>query len=258
MKSRNRVPFLIGFILFFTHTFAYETTERHTLGATDFTTRVGFDVKRKLYKNFSLTWFEECRFKSFSSRFDRLYSMLSFNYAVNKYFKTAIGYTYILVYNEDSSLGHRHRLHVDLIGTYAVGRWNFSLRERPELSIRMGAFDALTLANPSWDLRSRLSVEYAARRAPLKPYLAFELFNTLNAPKLAKGNYINRVRSEVGLKWRVAKAHSIKFYYFFDVENTRNITIDYNDAGNEINSVLLDYIRRYKHILGIAYTFDWK
>ena len=163
-----------------------------------------------------------------------------------------------MVYNENTSLGHRHRLNVDLLGSYAVGRWSFSLRERPELSIRMGAFDALTLTNPSWELRSRLSVEYAAWRVPLTPFLACELFNTLNAPKLAKGNYINRVRSEVGLKWRVAEAHSLKFYYFFDVENTRHITIDYNDAGNEINSVLLDYIRRYKHILGIAYTFDWK
>lgn len=255
MKFRIKFTLLIISLLFSSSLFAYEMREQKADESSDFTTRVGFDIKRKLYKDFSLTWAEEVRFKTFSSKFDRLYSSLSFNYSVNKYFKTALGYTYMLI-GSSNTLNHRHRLHLDVEGSYSVKQWKFSLRERPEFLVKIGSFDPLKTSNPSWELRSRITAEYSVRNKPLRPRLAFELFNTLNAPRFAKGNYISRIRNEVGLKWSVADLHTLNFYYRFDVDNARNISVDY--IADVVNIVNLEYKRTYKHILGVAYTFDWR
>ncbi len=256
MKSIRKKIILLAFLSSFVPSFAYEINEHRAETNSDFTTRIGFDIKRKIYKGFSLTFSEEARFKTNSSKFDRLYSILSFDYKVNNYFKTGIGYTYMLINNGNKEFNHRHRINLDLVASYSVNQWNFSLRERPELFVRMGEVNPLKVANPTIDLRSRIMVEYSIRNKPLKPRLAFEIFNTLNAPKFAKGNYITRYRTEVGLKWEMVDYHVLNIYYRFDIDNARDISIDY--VANNIDCVDLTYKRSYKHILGIAYTFDWK
>ncbi len=229
--------------------FATNLQEVTSEPSSDFTTRFGVDIKKSLCKGLSLTWSEEARFKQNSAKFDRLYSGLALSYSVCDYFKLAAGYNYILVLNNNKSYQHRHRVHVDFTGCYGVGQWQFSLRERPMLTQRMGAVNKQTTANPYLELRSRVLAEYSCTNAPLKPFVSFELFNTLNAPKLARGNYVSRLRSEVGLKWTVVAQHTLNLYYRFDVDYSRDI---------DLENAVLEYGQGYKHILGLAYTFDWK
>ena len=135
---------------------------------TDFTTRVGFEVNRDLYRGLSLSWEEEARFKNLSTEFDRLYSTLNLGYRVNDYFKVGAGYTLALIWhdgkkktNYEKYLDVRHRINLDFIGNYRIGAWKFTLRERPVVTIRTDDPDLLEKANPQWSLRSKLMAEYS-------------------------------------------------------------------------------------------------
>ncbi len=94
-----------------------------------------------------------------------------------------------------------------------------------------------------------------AVESPFKPQIGT---NTLNAPDYANGNYINRIRTNLGLKWRLDSRSSVDFYYRFDVGTNRDINIDYKKDDVTIKAVYVTNERDYTHILGVAYTFDWK
>ena len=232
---------------------------------TDLTTRLGFEINCELYRGLSLTWEEEIRFKSLSTQFDRLYSCLSLDYRVNDYFKVGVGYTFMLIWhdgkkktNYEKYIDLRHRVNLDLIGNYRVGQWKFTLRERPLLTIRTDNPDLLEKANPNWSLRSKLLAEYSIMGKPLKPYASIEIANTLNAPQYAKGNYVERIRSNLGMKWRINDRNSFDLYYNFDVGMGRDINIDYKADDVTIKAVYLTREREYTHTIGVAYIFDWK
>jgi len=232
---------------------------------TDMTKRIGFEVNRVVSNGLSLTWEEEARFKNLSTEFDRLYSSLSLGYRVNTYFKIGAGYTLALIWHDgkkktdyEKYLDIRHRINLDLIGNYRIGAWKFTLRERPVMVIRTDDPDLLEKSNPQWRLRSKVMAEYRIFGKPLKPYIACELSNTLNTPVYANGNYIDRIRTNLGLKWRIDKRSSFDFYYRFDVGTNRDINIDYKKDDVTIKAVYLTYERDYTHILGVAYAFDWK
>ncbi|MBO5850321.1 MAG: DUF2490 domain-containing protein [Paludibacteraceae bacterium] len=195
----------------------------------DLSGRFGLHINGELYKGLSLKWSEEARLKQLSTRFDQLHSILSLNYKVNNYFKTGIAYTLILT----DKLATKHRGHLDLIGNYKIDRWQLSLRERPEF----------TLSNKNdtkWILRSKLQLDYSAKTAPITPSLSFELTNTLND---AQKQYIEKLRTELNLKWKINKLNQFDFYYRFDI----NFNPPYSD------DIL---IKKYTHIIGIFYTLN--
>ena len=260
----KKVLLITGISLLSVTTIAQTRIESDTT-QTDMTTRIGFEVNRDLYRGLSLSWEEEARFKNLSTEFDRLYSTLNLGYRINDYFKVGAGYTLALIWhdgkkntNYEKYLDVRHRINLDLIGNYRVGAWKFTLRERPVVTIRTDDPDLLEKANPQWSLRSKLMAEYSIFGKPLKPYAACELSNTLNAPDYANGNYINRIRTNLGLKWRLDSRSSVDFYYRFDVGTNRDINIDYKKDDVTIKAVYVTNERDYTHILGVAYTFDWK
>ncbi|MGN0187082.1 MAG: DUF2490 domain-containing protein [Paludibacteraceae bacterium] len=229
----------------------------------DFSTRIGFDIGGVLYRNLSLKWEEEARFKTLSTTFDRLYSTLSLSYKVNPYFKTAIGYSFHLIHHDGKKSTNyekywlmRHRIYMDLTGSYHYNQWQFSLRERPMMTYRTDNPDLNEKANPHWQLRSKFMAEYTCISQPLKPYISVELSNTLNAPKFA-GNYIDALRGAIGLKWRIDRRDALNFYYRIDCNWTRDIDVKYADNDIDIVRIKLTHKTALTHILSIAYSFDW-
>ncbi len=225
--------------------------------ASDFQVRTGIQIEKTWKKTFQLSLEEEARFKSCVTEFDKLYSTLSFDYKPIKYFKTGIGYSFILINHDGKKstdyqkyLDMRHRAFISIEGSYTVNDWKFSLRERPILTIRTDSVNPLEKAPYRWDLRSRIMAEYKWFGKPLKSYLAVEVSNTLNAPDLADGNYINKVRTTLGVKYKISAHHSFDFFYRFDANFNKDINIKKSGNVNVTNE------QEFNHIIGVFYNFS--
>ncbi len=232
---------------------------------TDVTSRVGFSVDKPFGKGYSWVWEEEMRFKENSGTLDRIYSEISLYYRFNEYAKMGGGYNFMSIWHDGKKKSGyekywdlRHRAKIDLVGNYEYLQWKFTLRERGQVTVRTDDPNLLEKSNPEYILRSKFGVEYAFFNKPLKPYYEIEVCNTLNAPDYAGGNYINSIRNQVGLKWRLDRRNSLEFYYRFDIDTNKDVEIDYKKDKETIKAVYLTNEREYMHILGVAYKFDWR
>ena len=204
--------------------------------------------------------------------FNKSYTTLSFSYKHPQfnYLKADAGYTLKLVKKDSTDVNKimKHRVFFGLTGSYRYDRWSFSLRERVMTEIRMGDSDLHTATGcyehnkADWYLRSKIGVAYHAVSKPLKPYIWCEVVNTLNANELQRyysGNnpsnggrqYIRRVRTAVGVVWRLTKRSSLDFYYRFNYGYDRDINVKPNSQ-----KVILTEERGYQHAIGIAYSFN--
>lgn len=244
--SQNEVP-------------VYETDTTQT----DFRMRFGFDLKFKLWRGLSLSIEEDARLKNYLSGFDRSYTSATLAYRFNPYFKLGAGYTFMAIWHDGKKSTKyekywdcRQRVNLDIVGNISYMNWKFTLRERPLATFRTLSYDSGEKVSPEFMLRSKFEVEYTMRTAPLKPYFAAELSNTLNVPKYVERNYIDRIRLNLGIKWRLNKSNSIDFYYRFDIGNDKDVNIDYKKDDVTIKKVDIVNEHDYTHIIGIFYNFE--
>ena len=226
--------------------------ERRTVHENDFRARISFALTKQLGKRTSITWDEELRLKENWSELDRIYTAFNFAYDVRPWFKAAAFYT--LIANDrggDRSMEMRHRFYLELTAGYKTGAWTFSLRERPQATIHTAHVDPNVAAETVWVLRHRVMAEYTIARTGFKPYAFVELTQTLNAP-LSVGNYLEKVRSSLGVKYSFTERSSFELYYRFDYKITDEPSFD--DFG------AVDYIvseRGSHHIIGLEYGYKF-
>ena len=244
--------------------------------------RVGADFTKKWRNGLALHFGEDLRFDMFDmtdgvnagASFNKSYTNLSLTYKNPhfKYIKVGVGYTLKIMGNKDWADVNkwlRHRAHIGISGHYKYEQWSFDLRERLQTEIRMGSIDQ-HIATGYYEhnradlyLRSKLEVAYHAMSKPLKPYIWCELVNTLNANPLQqkyKDNdptntghqYIRRVRTSIGVEWRLTQRSSLDFYYRFNYGYDRDVTVKANSQ-----KLLLTEETSYQHAIGIAYNFGW-
>ena len=113
----------------------------------------------------------------------------------------------------------------------------------------------------NWYLRSKIQVAYHAVSKPVKPYVWCELVNTLNANPLqqyyasnntsnAGHQYIRRVRTGIGVVWRLDRRNSLDFYYRFNYGYERDVNVKAKKQ-----TIHLTEEREFVHAIGIAYHF---
>ena len=204
-------------------------------------------------------------------RFGKSYTTLSLSYKHPRfpYLKGDVGYTLKLINKDTLDVREfmRHRVFFGITGSYRYENWSFSLRERVQTEIRMDDLDQHTATGyyednrANWYLRSRIKVTYHAVSKPVKPYLWVELVNTLNANPLqqyyasnntanAGQQYIRRVRTGIGVVWRLNRRNSLDFYYRFNYGYERDINVK-----PKKQTIHLSEEREYVHAIGIAYHF---
>lgn len=234
-----------------------QTLIETTTSASDLQLRAGIQLKKTWRKTFCLEWEEEARMKYYITNFDRLHSTLAFTYNPIQYFNAKLGYTFILINHDGKKSTNyvkywdmRHRLYTDFKASYSFNDWKLSLRERPLVTIRTDSINSAEKARYEWNLRSQLMVEYKWFGKPLKPYLSIEVSNTLNAPELANGNYIDNVRTTLGIKYKINTHHSFNFFYRFDADYNRDINIKKNGNVNLIHE------QEFNHIIGVFYNIN--
>lgn len=240
--------------------------ERRDTSMSDFRTRIVAEVEKSLVKNkLSISLEEEARLMSNCTRFDKLYSTLTLNYTPCKWFKMSPEYSLIANYGNDNEWSLRHRAALNLTGKLPVGRWEFSLRERPQVSIRTDSLNVHEKLKAAFVLRSRAQVQYSFFKVPLKLYAFVEMSNTLNTPETFTGltgkdseeitfklkNHISKMRYSVGAQYRFDKNNYLELYYRLDDG------VDYDIHITRNKGYLRDITREsyMNHILGVAYKF---
>lgn len=223
-------------------------------------------VKFEIAKWFELGVNESARFRFGQSV--KSYTHVNLDFPINQYF--GMGADYIFIYrHKDDKNRIKHR-----VGAYAEvhfhpGRWRISLKERPYLTMRFDSINSAEKNKFDWRLRSKLSVQYNVPGKPVKPYLSFTLDNTLNAKSITgkitdednnsvtyydfKGNYVSKLRPQIGVKYTPARNHHLNFYYMFDADFARDYNITHKDSKLEVTRQ-----RDFMHVIGVAYTFDIK
>lgn len=231
------------------------SAQTHTTETSDFTMRFGASIEKTFARDFALTWSEEVRTRNASSDLDRIYSALGLSYQPAPWVKVAATYTFMALRTAgDSGTGWdlRNRLETDLTLQHRIGEhWKVSLRERIRTIWRTEAVDPLEKADPECLLRSRLMAEYTPPQSVLSPFAYVELSNTLNAPALA-GNYVNKVRTSIGVTIELTPRSAIECYYRFDY-NLENQVDAYPDGTLR----QLTRKKQFNHIIGIFYGLSF-
>lgn len=273
----------------------------------DFRGRIGAEVDYKLVSGLHVSVSEEARFADNFTSFDRFMTSAYMSYKPIKYLKFGVGYTFMSMLDCDLIEGSdyelkgkmiekkdgqmydqywdlRHRAFADVTGMYKVDGWSFSLRERYQITARIGDFNEFQSPKLERVLRSRAKVSYGFRSVPLEPYVAFEarlLFNGINTDSLARTNaeaqvegyeakfdqkYFNRYRSQVGLEYKLNSHHAFDFYVLGDY--WKETKADTNQSGKlKKFNVLEDgrYVtyeaiyhkKGFNTSIGIAYQFSF-
>lgn len=225
--------------------------ERRTTHDDDFRARFSFALTKRLGQRHAITLDEELRLKENWSQLDRIYTTLSYAYDVRPWLKTAVFYALIASdRGTGRSMEMRHRFYLELTASCKTGAWRFSLRERPQTTLRTAQVDPAVTARSAWVLRHRVQAEYTVSGTGFKPYAFVELTQTLNAPTV--GNYLEKVRSSLGVKYAFDKRSSLECYYRFDYKITDKPIFDDFQRVDYISSE-----RGCHHIVGLEYGYKF-
>ena len=132
------------------------------------------------------------------------------SYRFNQYIKVGASYNYIRFNHDKKGWEERHRYMGYLTGSYKYNRLKFSLRERFQSTYRVGVKETDKRANPKFILRSKFEIDYNIRKSPFEPFIAAEMYNTLNDPRK---DYIDRLRYEAGTLYKLNKKNSLSVSY---------------------------------------------
>lgn len=237
--------------------------------------RASVEGNYKIAKGVHLYAEEEFRFQG--SAFDNMRTTLGFTYKPFKALKMGVGYT--LINSKKASTGEfkapRHRVFADLSGTLQAGYFQFTLKERLQLTHRSGEFNVYQNTPNALALKSKFTVKYKGWFTT-EPYASFEVRTALNDPwgtasGTAKWNnkgtktyydytptgythvYNNRYRGELGVNFKLNRWNELKPFVLLDFCN--DYELDTNAEGNRLFSA--DYVKSTCLSLGLSYVFSF-
>ena len=128
----------------------------------EFGGRISVSVDKRITRGLHVSLEEEVRFDQNFGSLDRLQTTLGLNYKVNEFIKLGVGYALINGYSSTNQAfkNMRHRFMVDVKGTLKVADWNFSLKERLQLTHRTGDYNIYQNPANALMLKSRLMAKY--------------------------------------------------------------------------------------------------
>lgn len=218
----------------------------------------------------SLTFEEEIR----SAPTHRAHTTIALGYTPIQYLNIYAGYTLKLYGNQgwsDPNKYLQHRANFLVTGQVKLGQWNLSLREGVMLDARCDEVDKREKNQVDFTLRSRLQATYSIPETPISIVGKFEILNTLNAidhvwcPQVEGslenimgydvdlgGQYINELRPELGVQWKINKQNSLTLTYRYNYLYDRGISID-----DMTEHITITNKNTNKHLILLAYKFGW-
>ena len=214
--------------------------------STEFGARASVEANYKIKKGLHVYAEEELRVTAPS--LDSWRHTLGFTYKPFKGLKLGVGYTLINPYksSEAKFKNPRHRFFADVTGSFTAGDFQFSLKERFQLTHRTGTFNVYQTTPNAMALKSKLTVKYKGF-VDVDPYASFEMRTVLNDPwgtatsSTQKWNnsgtkqyydyspegythvYNNRYRLEAGADITFNQWHSLKPFVLLDFNSDYEI-----------------------------------
>lgn len=263
------------------------------------------EVEKEIVKDFSATIEAEYRWKDAFKDTDRISGTFGLDYKVNKYFKFGASYAllhkkehYVKEWKSDTAVlnywQNRHRFNGYVTGSYKLGNFKFSLRERFQYT--MWDKTKMRRLKDEWGenvkdengnkinvtykegrykpmMRSRLQIEFDKKKAKFIPYVGVEFFNLLSPDTdydevETGGNYYKDSNGEYkhvaqgaegkGTHTKVVEKSLDKIRYSAGVEykiaKHSKLKLYYNYNDNR-NSEPAD--NDVKHQIGLSYKFDF-
>ena len=245
-------------------------------GQTYFSGRASVGADYKIAKGLHLTAEEELRMDDGFSSLGSLRTTLGLSYKLNRYVKLGTGYTLISPYKASWNAFNypRHRFYADVTGYLESGDFQFSLKERLQLTHRTGEFNEFQTAPNALALKSRVGVKYKGWQHFI-PGVSAELRVALNDPALGTlgnagvtkagktyhaytpGGYsavrANRLRFNLNGEIKFNKHHSLTPYLLMDL--CRDFELDTNSEGTRLFSAGFN---KYVRITpGLSYVFSF-
>ena len=247
--------------------------------APEFGGRVSVSVDKRIVKGLHVSLEEEVRFDNNFGSLDRLQTTLALSYKVHPNIKLGLGYALINGYgaNSKSFKNMRHRFMADVTGMVHYGYWNFSLKERFQVTRRTGDFNVYQNPKKLLTLKSRVKAQYKGL-GKVQPYAYFEMRNYLNAPVIAaaydgsvyvtlddyseegepgwfltgfNGGYVNRLRGSLGVDIKLDKRNTLNFYILCDYLIEKQV--DANAEGTKLKSYTKE--TGFRGWFGASYEF---
>ena len=166
---------------------------------------------------------------------------------------------------------------------YNAGYFKFSLRERFQLTHRTGEMNIYQNPRNAFALRSRFKVAYVSPSKPIEPYVSVEVRNTLNnvhyeSPSFTEVQgdnvryndvYVNRVRLQPGIEWRLNRRQTLDFYLLgdytydksYDAKKNGNLKVVEDASGVPVYDAYGDpvyaifYEKAWHFSLGVSYSY---
>ena len=270
------------------------------IAQSDFGVWSSIEASTKLNKQLELSVEGEYRTQDMSSQTERIATGIGLSYKNKKvpFLKADVGYSVMsmyglgkteIKYEKDEDGGYeldkegnpipkhmnvdapywyaRHRATASLAGSFKLGRFKFSLRERYQFTHRMGSYcererwyynrrkgefylddepfndDGSENEDYSYmtdtkkvksdhKLRTRLAVSYDIKKCSFAPFAELEMYHELD-----NAFAYNKVRYTIGTDYKIDKEHKLTVYYRFQ---------DYADM-DEVDG----------HVFGIGYAFEF-
>lgn len=243
--------------------------------ATEWGARASVEANYKISKGVHVYAEEELRTEATS--LGSMRTTLGFTYKPFKALKMGVGYT--LINTHDASTGTfkapRHRLFADLSGSFQLGYFQFTLKERFQYTHRTGEFNVYQNTPNALALKSKFTIKYKGFYTA-EPYVSVEMRTALNEPwgtttGEAQWNkdgtktyyaythtgythvYNNRYRGEVGVELNFSKRHSLKPYVLIDYNDSYEM--DTNSEGTRLFSA--EYVKSFMLSPGLSYVFSF-
>ena len=282
-KSILSAAIIVAMFLFPTHARAWEYRSTESTTAHALQIRVGAEFTKKWDCGVHLKLAEDLRVDLYEAEkgtsggfsidtirginLNKSYTTLDLSYSPIKYLKFDVGYTLKILGRKDWSDYNewlRHRLFFSITGSYEIGVVKLSLRERAVCEIRTDSINPLEKTRYEWSLRSKLGADFTIPGKAFKPYAWIEIINTLNAPQYQQyyidadpnshngQQYIVKVRTQIGVRWRISKLSTLNFYYRFAYGYDRDINVTKKNSYVELTEEF-----GYIHSLGFVYELDW-
>ena len=246
-------------------------------GAQDavFAGRASVGADYKIVKGLHAAFEEELRTEDSFDGIKSLRHTLEMSWKPLSFLKVGAGYTLITPIGENDP---RHRVYADLAGSYSLGDFQFSLKERFQLTNRPDTSMNI-YQNPrnAMALKSRFTVKYK-RFKHVEPYAAFEIRTFLNGAwgstsgalqttnktrrdyyDYTPGGYThiynNRYRIVAGVDVRLAKHHWLTPYVLMD--KCSDYEIDTNKEGTRLFVDTTHWVDTYRASLGLSYVYKF-
>jgi len=165
-----------------------------------------------------------------ASKIEEAFLQGGLKYKFNKYFSMAGSYRITENIEDDNSYYFRHKLFLDMNGSYSVGNFSFSGRVRLQELFKTYIEDEND-KKPDSHGRVKLKTLYNIPSFPVNPYISAEIFcPVFNNPERT----VDKERFTGGIEYKISKIHSFTLEYVFQrdylphLEDENIISVNYN------------------------------